>query len=739
MTLNPLTVLIHDELLVLFSSRGYRTSPDIDVPNAGAEDDSHVQPELAHLTNGLLNQALNPKFDAEKHVWKGDQFRKALAESGVDYYKDIHPQVREIVATSMAATLPRMQMETNEVFLSNSRGAFGYWRHDFLLDESLKIWLLEVEVVPSTGTIGGIDEILKRRVIHDTFAVMDEGGRARGKSEDVVDRFRRKMERSRVANTEAVDYVSSGKSGPGTGGFECVIPCLKNSSKVERGVKEMLKHFHKIHNNEDDMKLMRHFDTACDDDEVDCSGGGNNGDAITDHDVEIKLSSTAANIVNDCLSCNDASNSFCAVPTSADDSNLSFLYRCAPDFIPCDHALHEFYEATRIDKNQCHLLSTDHVDSDTATAIFLSNVLAVSNLAYNSTPSVHAGFNHWCERLLTNNKLKLSFTDLRKFEPLRGLCNEVSGDFGGQHIKRRVGNIISGQSSLLREFVDRNYPCKITKGELGRRISGMDLDWTPEGLNGEFKNTTVNVLIFDADVNKTAAEKTILESRVSFGEFGKMSVGGFESVEKGDSRLLAMKQPQLYLLLTTRDLVNKTAVNPNPNSPLLKLLQDADEEFDMELDGLQTAWTNLRLGAGYDYPTHIDCYENIVTQFSGVKRFELNEPDTINAWKPNLSHKHWPGTTEGERNANYRHLLREGGLIDVFLEEGESLYIPLMWFHSVHVDKNDERNILNRHWSVTGNRYFYHGQDEKSWRRVIEEKKGYDFKNYEVAYNQQIC
>ena len=38
------------------------------------------------------------------------------------------------------------------------RRGFGYWRVDFLMDTSAKVWLLEVEVVPSTGTIGGVDE-----------------------------------------------------------------------------------------------------------------------------------------------------------------------------------------------------------------------------------------------------------------------------------------------------------------------------------------------------------------------------------------------------------------------------------------------------------------------------------------------------------------------------------------------------------------------------------------------------
>jgi len=185
-TLNPMTVFIHDELLVLFASKGYHTrSHQSDVANVGAEDDLNVEDVLSHLTNGLLNQRLNKDYDALDHVWKGDQLRDALKREGVDYEAVIHPQIREIVATTMAATITKMKAETNAVFEGKSKGAFAYWRHDFLLDESLKVWLLEVDVVPSTGTIGGIDEKLKRRVMHDTLA--RRGGRQvpakNGKSE----------------------------------------------------------------------------------------------------------------------------------------------------------------------------------------------------------------------------------------------------------------------------------------------------------------------------------------------------------------------------------------------------------------------------------------------------------------------------------------------------------------------------------------------------------------------------
>ena len=159
---------------------------------------------------------------------------------GVDYYSTVHGRVREIVAQVMASSIERVRAATGEV-AGQPGNAFGYFRHDFMLDAYYNVWLLEVEIVPSTGSIGGVDGMLKRRVMHDTVGMIVKDG---DESElSTSEKFERKMERAKRANGQPIDYTPTGRTGVGTGGFECVIPCLDisaNGSATERAVWEMM-------------------------------------------------------------------------------------------------------------------------------------------------------------------------------------------------------------------------------------------------------------------------------------------------------------------------------------------------------------------------------------------------------------------------------------------------------------------------------------------------------------------
>ena len=53
--------------------------------------------------------------------------------------------------------------------------SFAYWRVDFLMDLSAKVWLLEVEVVPSTGTIGGGEIARGAKRLAERMHVRDAG------------------------------------------------------------------------------------------------------------------------------------------------------------------------------------------------------------------------------------------------------------------------------------------------------------------------------------------------------------------------------------------------------------------------------------------------------------------------------------------------------------------------------------------------------------------------------------
>ena len=54
------------------------------------------------------------------------------------------------------------------------------------------------------------------------------------------------IEAGKRANEEEIDYVESGKSGLGMGGFECVFPCVNKESEMEVNVFRALRGTHEL-------------------------------------------------------------------------------------------------------------------------------------------------------------------------------------------------------------------------------------------------------------------------------------------------------------------------------------------------------------------------------------------------------------------------------------------------------------------------------------------------------------
>ena len=118
----------------------------------------------------------------------------------------------------------------------------------------------------------------------------------------------------------------------------------------------------------------------------------------------------------------------------------------------------------------------------------------------------------------------------------------------------------------------------------------------------------------------------------------------------------------LYLLVTDRHRfqpeASGTLADPNGaamrDGPLPRLLEEADRASRAVLagalgeSGFDLAWTSLRLGSAYAYPTHVDCYENVIFQLRGRKNVTVYPPATVWDLQPDINHKHWPtGSPQG--------------------------------------------------------------------------------------------
>lgn len=163
-SLDPLSVWVHDgEMLVLLSSVNYTEGEG----GVGGGSELKGRTLLAHMTNGLLNKAINPEYDDEAFVWGAARLLRHLEARGIAW-DEVRAQVHAVIATTMAATYESLVHSLHRAVPSRTHDAlFTHWRFDFLLDTQLKVWLLECEIVPSAGTIGGPDEIIKLAVMRD--------------------------------------------------------------------------------------------------------------------------------------------------------------------------------------------------------------------------------------------------------------------------------------------------------------------------------------------------------------------------------------------------------------------------------------------------------------------------------------------------------------------------------------------------------------------------------------------
>lgn len=340
-------LFVHDEMLVLFSSFGFN------------EDVDEEMDLLKHLTNGLLNQRLNPEYNELKHVWNGTTFRKELKRvHSINYNLEIKPRVYKIIKEVFESG-ESDNFNVNKGY--DLRNSFGYFRVDFLFDQTFNPYLLEVEIVPSTGSIGGIDGMLKRRVMHDTIGIL--GGKS----------VEEKIWLNGLRNNEEIDYVKEeGRSGVGTGGFECLIPCW---GEVEGG-----------------------------------EGGGGDVEAVK-QPVEVLSLDT---VKSKCTSCSKSWLEFCVTPTSL--FNLEFHGRCQSKGELCTHDMHELYDSTIV--KDCEESAYFEYGS-----VAFSKMVVDSGVVYNGKEEEIRGMKDLCTRVFLKREGYVYANDVPELKRLLYFCN----------------------------------------------------------------------------------------------------------------------------------------------------------------------------------------------------------------------------------------------------------------------------------------------------------------------------
>ncbi|KAJ8599774.1 hypothetical protein CTAYLR_003432 [Chrysophaeum taylorii] len=708
----PLAAWMHREMLVLLCSRPY---------------DERETDKLAHLTNGLLNQRLAEDYDPAKRVWTTDRLLAHLKtlRSGVEW-TDIEDQMREIAAIVLtAARAPLLEASTKA---AEEAPLFAHWRLDFLLDADARVWLLEVEIVPSAGTIGGVDEVLKTTVLRDVLALAGVGAPdvstdayrqhypwLRGEAcwvdetadppnrvcatpdpeetayddeqrADVMDILARASDPLQH-DPKAIDLIAAYEAARGrAGGYRPLFPLPRSfryfdgtegGSMHKTGLPDLWRQEGAV---AADFVLDRwdHLKARLLDDEI----RENATRDWTDH-LDLAAASTL------CDACVDDAMVFCATVGAVDaQGRVSVFGRCQRARDECAHAPRGLVDGVA-------LASREACDLDNEKNI--TALLGLLDASRAATLYEHgAGLRAWCASALGNTT---TAADASASALVRA-CGSSGATRDASATRVAVTTIdgclaaSSSVSAAVETAIRRNTPLVIHRAACSS-FSAND-PWTRAKL-AESSSARVVTLAFDGTRDRS---QQIFSGEITLGDFLALAGGD------GTSQLPRGANASLYVLLTDRhkvDGVIDTSSLANPNSaivatqregPVAKLHEAAVAAMDdaLDLDGaLEVAWTSLRLGAAYRYPTHVDCYENFIAQLDGAKNLTFFAPEAIRELRPDLATKHWPRADDFA----LRRAARTAETVE--LHPGDLAYVPLMWPH----------NVATSAWSATANRYFW--------------------------------
>lgn len=158
----PLRAYVYREGLARFASKPYSLQEE------------HLTDLYRHLTNYSINKYAdnfvenqNVQADNVGHKWSFSALNKHLKCMGVDT-QVVWTRIMDLVLKTLLSVRTTIVAETHKV-TPHSSNCFELYGFDVLVDETLKPWLLEVNLSPSMVADSPLDRHVKSAVLSDTF------------------------------------------------------------------------------------------------------------------------------------------------------------------------------------------------------------------------------------------------------------------------------------------------------------------------------------------------------------------------------------------------------------------------------------------------------------------------------------------------------------------------------------------------------------------------------------------
>eukprot|EP00928_Gymnodinium_smaydae_P037449 TRINITY_DN25992_c0_g6_i1.p1 TRINITY_DN25992_c0_g6~~TRINITY_DN25992_c0_g6_i1.p1 ORF type:complete len:935 (+),score=215.17 TRINITY_DN25992_c0_g6_i1:221-3025(+) len=158
---NPLKIYFYGEAYVRLAASTY-------------DGDVNLANNMSHLTNNAI-ACHHPQFDKEDEYWRcmwdDDQYSRFLREQfGFNAYRErVVPAMKKAVIATFTAVQDPLSKSRNP------QNCFELLGLDFMVDDELNVWLLEVNLSPSMEYSTSITARMVPEVLEDALAVLLDG------------------------------------------------------------------------------------------------------------------------------------------------------------------------------------------------------------------------------------------------------------------------------------------------------------------------------------------------------------------------------------------------------------------------------------------------------------------------------------------------------------------------------------------------------------------------------------
>ena len=163
---DPLRIYVYNDGLVRFATEKYTV------------DSKDLKKKFIHLTNFSVNKK-SEKFKDNKGTgeeeessskWSFKALKKAYEANGINF-EFVFSQVKDVIVKTLISVEPHIVGNLHKS-PSNRNACFELYGFDILLDQNLKPWLLEVNVLPSLSSSSPFDKVVKTLLVCDLLTLV---------------------------------------------------------------------------------------------------------------------------------------------------------------------------------------------------------------------------------------------------------------------------------------------------------------------------------------------------------------------------------------------------------------------------------------------------------------------------------------------------------------------------------------------------------------------------------------